>query len=225
MATTGTFSFSPSIAEAVDEAWERCGLNPENLTARHAKSALRSIAYMLSHWPNKGLLQWTIEIVTHQFVQGVASFALPAGAIDILEANLMRDECGEIPMSPWNRQQYFSVTNKDSQGRPSNYFVERTITPTVYVWPAPENSTDVMRYYRTRHLEDAGRLSNTIDIPTRYQQAFVSGLAAELAPKFAPDREMSLRESAERAMREARNEDRERGDFVLTTKQGGYRRR
>jgi len=229
MASTGLFTFAPTVAEAIDEAWERCGMNPENLSARHVKSAIRSLSYMLSHWPNKGVLQWTVEIDTHQFVQGEASFLLPVGVIDILEANYQEVGCcnTETVMTVWNRQQYFAVANKTAQGRPSNYFVERSTAgqSTCYVWPAPDNSTDQMRYYRVRHIEDVGRLTNTVDIPQRYQQAFVSGLAAQLAVKFAPDRYMDLEAQYRRVWDEARAEDRERGDMVITTRQGGYRGR
>lgn len=224
--TTGTFNFQPVVAEAIDEAWERCGLNPENLTARHVKSAIRSMAYMLSNWPNKGVLQWTVVVYTHNFTQGEQSFQLPVGVIDILEANYQQAGSGtETVLTVWNRQQYFSVAQKETQGRPSNYFVERGIRPTCYVWPVPDNSTDSMRYYAIRQLEDVGRMTNAIDIPVRFQEPFVAGLAAQLSKKFAPDRYAALEADYQRVWAEARAEDRERGDFVIRTKQGGYRKR
>lgn len=224
MASTNSYTFGPTVAEAIDEAWERCGKDPESLTARHAKSAIRSMAYMLSHWPNKGVLQWTVDLIQQNLTAGMMSFTPPAGTIDLLDVTLLR-EGYETPMVPMSREDYQAMANKAQTGRPNQFFVRRSITPEVFIWPAAENSTDSIKAYRIRAIQDVGTLPNTIDIPTRWQESFVSGLAAHLAGKFAPERVDGLLAYSIRAFAEAKSEDRERADFVVHTRQGQYRRR
>ena len=59
MATSGSTNFEPDVADYVEEAFERCGL--EVRTGYDLKTARRSINLMLADWANRGLNQWTIE--------------------------------------------------------------------------------------------------------------------------------------------------------------------
>jgi hypothetical protein len=224
MATSGTWTFNPTIADAIDEAWERCGKDPEDMTARHARSAIRSLGYMLTAWSNLKILQWTVDLQEQVTSVGMTQFTPPPGTIDLLDVTLFRDG-HETPMSVMSRMDYHHLPSKDQQGRPDQFFVERQITPTVFIWPAGENATDVIRYYRIRQIEDVGRLSSTADIPARFQDAFVAGLAARMAVKFAPDRKAALEGDAITALSLAMMEDRERADMRFRVRMGVYGRR
>lgn len=223
MSSSGQYVFNPTIAEAIDEAWERCGKNPEDLTAEHVKSALRSLNYMLQHWSNLSLLQWTIDLQTQTTSVGMESFTPPTGTIDLLDVTLLRNGY-ETPMTTMSRDEYHAMPNKDAQGMPNRFYVQRAITPVVYIWPAGENATDVIRYYRIRRIQDTGVMSNTADIPSRYQDAFAAGLASRMAQKFAPDRVVELYQMADRTLSEARSEDRERAEMRLSVRIGQYGR-
>ena len=59
MALSGSKNFEPDVAEYVEEAFERCGL--ELRTGYDLRSAKRSINLMLAEWANRGLNQWTIK--------------------------------------------------------------------------------------------------------------------------------------------------------------------
>ena len=59
MASSGSTDFEPNVAEFIEEAFERCGL--ELRTGYDLKTAKRSINLMLAEWSNRGLNQWTIE--------------------------------------------------------------------------------------------------------------------------------------------------------------------
>ena len=59
MATSNSTDFEPNVAEFIEEAYERCGL--ELRTGYDLKSARRSINLMLAEWANRGLNQWTIS--------------------------------------------------------------------------------------------------------------------------------------------------------------------
>jgi len=224
MATSGTYVFNPDLADAIDEGWERAGLDPENMTARHARSIIRGIGYMLTHWSNQGILQWTVELEEYTTTTGDTFFDPPAGTIDLLDVMILRDGY-ESSMNVSTRESYHSLSNKEQQGKPDRFYVERSIAPRVYIWPAAENDTDVIRYYRLRQIQDTGPLSNTIDIPARYQEAFAAGIAAKVAEKFAPARKAELASDARITFSQARMEDRERGEIRISTRQGMWRGR
>ena len=58
MALSGSTNFELDVAEYIEEAFERCGL--EVRTGYDLKSAKRSLNLMLAEWANRGLNQWTI---------------------------------------------------------------------------------------------------------------------------------------------------------------------
>jgi hypothetical protein len=80
----------------------------------------------------------------------------------------------------------------------------------------PENSTDVIHYWRLRRLQDVGNPSNTLDVTSRWFEPVASGLAEKLALKFAPARHTKLALLAENAFLTAKSDERERGDLRMT---------
>jgi hypothetical protein len=210
MATSNTYAFSPDTAEFVEEAFERCGLDPAALTARHARSARRSLDFLFSEWSNKGPHLWAVDQQTQILTAADASYNAPTGTIAILEMVIRRDGM-DVPVSPMSRAEYLAIPDKTSQGMPSRFFFDRVATtPVIYLWNTPENSTDAIFYYRMRQFQDVGVASNTLDIPPRWQEALASGLAAKLAVKYAPDRIGPLTGAATARFKEATTEDRER---------------
>ena len=77
MAVSGSKDFEPNVAEYVEEAFERCGL--ELRTGYDARTARRSLNFLFADWANRGLNQWTIESVTQNLLVGVLEY--PAGTI------------------------------------------------------------------------------------------------------------------------------------------------
>ena len=83
MATSSSTDFEPNVAEFVEEAFERCGL--ELRTGYDLKTARRSINLMLAEWANRGLNQWTIEEGTQTVTEGTTSYSLNSNVIDFLQ--------------------------------------------------------------------------------------------------------------------------------------------
>jgi hypothetical protein len=139
---------------------------------------------------------------------------LPAGTMDVLEAVLRRDGA-DTPMGRMDREQYHYIPSKTQRGRPHSFYVERNVEPPVmWLWNAPENSTDQVIYYRLARAEDVGALANNVDWPRRYMDAVAAGpMAAGCLAGF------------ERALEFARTEDRDRSDTYFTMNHGRGRLR
>src|SRR3990167_4265888 len=216
MSTSGTSSFAPTVDDFVAESFERTGIDPAELTVRHLRSARRSLNLMFSEWPAKGVKLWAVDQVTLDMIDGTATYDTATGTICILDAVLRRSSV-DTPMFPMSRSEYAVIPSKTTEGLPSRFYLDRAITtPTITVWPVPENSTDDMLYWRVRRIEDVGNPSNTLDVASRWFEPVASGLAAKLAVKFAPDRLDRLKALAGEAFVNAYREDRERTDTQFT---------
>ncbi len=198
MAVSGTYGFNPQLADHIDEAFERCGIDPAELKARHIRSATRSANLMLTDWPNFGYKQFTLGFVSQALVDGINTITLPAGAYDIFHATLKRTT--ETEMYPISRSEFNAIHDKTPEGRPDRYFVDKASftgaspTTTVYLWQTPENSTDTMEIWYMRINQEAGAMQNNPDIGPLYQEAFAAGMASFLSKKFAPERAQDLRD-------------------------------
>tara|TARA_R110002020_G_scaffold261545_1_gene475912 strand:- start:172 stop:474 length:303 start_codon:yes stop_codon:yes gene_type:complete len=84
------------------------------------------------------------------------------------------------------------------------------ITPTITLWPSPENSTDELIYYRIRRIEDADAGVNTADVPFRFLPCLIAGLAYYISVKKAPERIGLLKDIYEEEFQRAASEDGER---------------
>lgn len=215
MSSSGEYLFDPQLAEAVDEAFERCGIDPMRLSGRHIKSARRSINLLMTEWHNRGINQFMTERVTIKLVVGQAEYVLPDGTSDLLDVTYNLDGA-DTPLWPIGRTDYSQIPNKLRVGRPDRYFVHRKSgVPTLYLWLTPDNGLAVLDAWRLRQSFDASGASQTMDAPWRFQDALAAGLAAKLAVKWAPEKKNALREDAEQAIQLARLEDRERGVCTL----------
>jgi hypothetical protein len=210
MAVSGSKDFELDVADYVEEAFERCG--KEMRTGYDLKTAKRSMNLLFADWANRGLNQWTIQQVTTTLTQGDADLTLSADTIDILSVVVRRDNT-DYGIQRLSRDDYLNIPNKTQQARPSQWFLDRQITPVLKLWPVPENSTDQIVYDRLVRLDDADSPTNTIQIPFRFYPALAAGLAYYIAIKKAPDRIPVLKALYEEEMQRAMDEDRDRASF------------
>ena len=71
MATSGSTNFELDVADYIEEAFERCGM--ESRTGYDLKTAKRSLNLVLADWANRGLNRWTIAQTTTSISSGTAS--------------------------------------------------------------------------------------------------------------------------------------------------------
>lgn len=216
MALSGSTDFQPNVAEFVEEAFERCGL--ELRTGYDLKTARRSVNLMLAEWANRGLNQWTIEQATQTVTQGTNDYSLNSNVIDILDCSLRRTVSGtttDLQMSRISRSEYLNIPNKATQSRPSQFFLDKLTTPVLKIWPAPENSTDILVFNKLVRMDDADAATNTMDMPFRFYPCFVAGLAYYISMKKAPERTGMLKEIYEEEFERAMSQDEDRASFRI----------
>jgi hypothetical protein len=216
MALSGSTNFEPNVAEFVEEAFERCGL--ELRTGYDLKTARRSINLMLAEWANRGLNQWTIEQATQTVTEGTTDYSLNSNIIDILDVVLRRtinQTQTDISMNRVSRSEYINIPNKTTKARPSQFFLDKLSTPTLKIWPAPENSTDILVFNKIVRMDDADKGTNTMDMPFRFFPCFAAGLAYYISLKRAPERTAQLKALYEEEFRRAADQDEDRASFNI----------
>ena len=90
----------------------------------------------------------------------------------------------EIPLGQLNRDSYVNQSNKVFPGRPSNYYFQRDLPePVVYLWPAPFSAAEQAQLilWRHRQIMDTENLQQEVNVPDRWLEAIINGLAARVA--------------------------------------------
>jgi|TARA_R110000803_G_scaffold161032_1_gene224848 hypothetical protein len=210
-----TASFDLSIDEIVEEAFERCGL--QDRTGYQLKTARRSLNLLLAEWSNRGLNLWTIQkqeaalaanVIT---LAGTSLFGNNANAaseiVEITDLVIRDSSNNEYSCSPISRSTYLNYTVKTSNGRPTQYYFEKTINPTLYLYPAADVAYTVV-FYAMLRMKDSGAYTNNNEIPFSFLPCLTAGLAYYIALKYAPERTQILKIAYEEEFRRAADTNR-----------------
>ena len=220
MATSGTKTWTLYVDEVIDEAISRIGSDPT--TGKEASSARRTLNIMMRDWGNRGVQLWTIDETTQTVTEGTANYTLDTYLVDITEAVLSRTENSvrtDFQMAKINREDYMNIPVKSTKGRPSQFWLDmQRAAPVVYLYPTPENSTDVFRYKRRNRIEDITASTESIDIPDRFLPCAVSGLSfymAQKRPQIDINRRQELKLQYEEEFKRALDDGREKVDLRI----------
>jgi len=235
---------TPDMPEIFEEAFERAGL--EMRTGYDLKTARRSLNLLTLEWQNRGLNLFTIEAGTLAVTAGTATYTLPADTIDIIEhqirtgtgTNQIDTSLERVSVSTYAQHQirtgtgtnqidtslervsvstYAQQTNKNTQGRPTQIYVQRLPTETkVTLWPVPDNTTAyTISYNRLKGIDglSSGVGSTITSVPPRFVPCLVAGMAYYLAMKKNPQMAVGLKQEYELQYDLAAGEDEERASI------------
>lgn len=171
----------------------------------------------------QGVLNWFI--VTVPVAANYFRIRETAGATLNIEELYFNTTVQDVLISPFSSYEYTSQVLKQQTGRPSSYFIDRQIIPTIYIWPAPSSLFNNLYFIYTEHMQDVSALSQTLPIPPRFNPAFRDALAADLSlknPQFDTNRAANLKALADESYVTAASEDRERVPFRIYGQYGGW---
>lgn len=216
MTTSGTTTFDLEFDDVITEAYERCGLQVR--TGYDMRTAQRSLSLLFLEWANRGLNLWTIEQRSLALVQGTPEYSLPADTVNVLSA-VIRSGSGasqqDIVVDRISQNEYLHVPDKLTESRPAQYYVQRTSTPKLFVYPSPDKAY-TFQYYTVRRIQDFGAYTKTADVVFRFLPCMIAGLAYYLSIKRAPDKTPMLKSFYEEEFARAAMEDRDTASIYLT---------
>lgn len=217
MATSGTTTFNPDIAELIEEAFDRAGY--QGRSGYEYRTAVRSANLLMVAWSNAGLNLWAVDEQSQALSSGDGQYNLPADTVDIID-QVVRINGQDARLERIGVGSWAAIANKSqTNSRPSQIYVERLLTPRVNVWPVPNNNDCTLVYWRLRRVQDAGTPDKTMDIPYRFLEAFCAGLSAKLYEKKRgqrdPQKQKELNDAYAEQFGMAMSEDRGREPFRL----------
>jgi hypothetical protein len=128
----------------------------------------------------------------------------------------------EITLSRLNRDDYTNLPNKSFQStRPLQYWFDRQVNqPIMRLWPVPNAATELYQIvlWRQRYIMDVGTMTQNLDIPQRWYDAIVAGLAAKLAQEIvevSPDMIPVLDQKAAQSLNIAMMEERDNSPMMI----------
>ena len=230
MATSGTTSFDLPIDEIIEEAFERTGMRG-NRTGYQLKSARRSLNIMFSEWGNRGVHLWKVKQATVPLVEGQAEYNFandntnfPTDISDVLEAFVRNNSTATAPvdttLTKIDRSAYAALANKLSKGTPSQYYVQRTVAPSIFLFQTPSSSFSgsnfQLKFFYVARIQDAGAYTNESDVVYRFIPCMTSGLSYYLSLKYSPETAQGNKLIYEDEFKRALDEDGQRTSTFIT---------
>lgn len=228
MATSGTYTFNPSLGELTLYAFNLVGVRNTAILQEHLESARMATNLLLASWSNQGVNLWKVDLVTTPLVTNQATYPVDSKTVMILDAYVTNNDSGALIdriILPVSRTEYASYPNKDQQGYPTVYWFDRLLSPTVTLWPVPntDNGPQDLKYYRVTRLEDASLINGqNVDIPYLWMDAFANGLAYRLAIIWAPEKIGMLKPLADEAYQIAASQNVEQAQQYITPMLSSY---
>jgi len=232
--TSGTTTFDKTFAidEIIEEAYERIGM--QGVSGNQLRMARRSLNIMFQEWGNRGLHYWEVANNSITLVDGQAEYTMfrstsdgtsdataVYGVDDVLEAVYRNASSVDSPLTKINRSTYQGLSNKTSEGTPSQYFVQRFIdkvTITLYLTPGSTEAGNTINYYYVKRIQDVGNYTNATDVPYRFVPCMASGLAYYLSQKFKPEMTQQMKLFYEDELQRALAEDGSSSSSYITPK-------
>tara|TARA_R100001460_G_C3522952_1_gene172736 strand:- start:451 stop:1017 length:567 start_codon:yes stop_codon:yes gene_type:complete len=182
---------------------------------------------MLAEWANRGLNLWTIQKQEKTLpanttnLTGTSLFGAGANdsqqIVDITDVIIRDSSNNDFSTNTISRATYWNYAVKTTSGRPTQYYFERTINPTLYLYPAADTAYTLI-YYALVRMYDSGDYTNNAQVPFRFLPCLTAGLAYYISMKRTPDRIQLLKQVYEDEFQRAAAQDGERTSLFLTPK-------
>ena len=223
--TSGTTSFDPQMDEIIEEAYERTGVLGTR-TGKQLRSARRSLNILFQEWANRGVHLWKIKLAKIPLVLGQAEYSyatdsqnFPDDINEVLEAYYRNNSNTAAPvdvaLTKIARSAYSQTPNKLTRGTPSQYYVDRNVNPSIFLYATPSSSVSSTStpsnfqfcFYYMSKIQDVGGYTNTSDVVNRFYPCMISGLSYYLSQKVSPERAGELERRYESEMLRALDAD------------------
>ena len=223
--TSGEAEYNPQIDEIIEEAYERTGVLGTR-TGYQLRSARRSLNIMFQEWGNRGVHLWKVKLAKVPLVEGQAEYNFasdstnfPEDIDSVLEAYYRNNSDATAPqdiaLTKIDRSAYSATPNKLAKGTPSQYYVERKLNPSIFLYTTPSSSVSSTTtpsnfqfcFYYLARIQDAGSYNYTSDVVNRFYPCMMSGLAYYLSQKVSPERSGELERRYESEMLRALDAD------------------
>ena len=222
MPNSGTFTFNPPLGTLTLNAFSRCQVKRTEILAEHMENAWFESNLLQVDWAADGITWWTVDLVVQPLTLGVATYSVPANVITVLDLYINNGSSNRL-IFPFSRTDFASLATPNQQGFPTTFWFDRALSPTITLWPVPDNNAVyTMSYYVYRQTQDATiRQGGNAAIPYFWLNAYTADLAHRLSRHHAPALEQLRKQDKIEAYATACKQV-EPGNMYITPGLSGY---
>lgn len=227
MTTSGTYNFNPAFSDIILYAANAIGMRPTEITQEFMQSARMAANLITGTWAQHGINLWEIALVQQALTEGVAGYTYDPSIVSVLDCYISIAQADgsfidRIIMSV-GRSEYASYPNKTQQGFPTVYWADRTLAPSITLWPVPDGQEAYLKYYAVKQIQDINTPNGaTLDLPNYFYEAFAMALAFRLAILWAPERAVALKAFADELYEGACTQNVENNQVYILPNTSGY---
>lgn len=208
-------------------AYQRIAIRPTELLVTHLTTGVMELNLLLQKMNNLQPNLFAVDLQALPITQGNATYSLPAETVMITNAYIsVGSGTSRVDTLIWplSQTEYAAIANKSAQGKPTTFWFNRLISPTITLYLTPDgNGPYTIYYYRVRQIQDATLPSGVnVEVPPRWLDAIVAGLAHRLARIYTPQLEQIRKADADEAWNIAAVQDTENVALNITPGLGGY---
>jgi len=212
------YDFNVTRNEIIERAYRIIGKFSlgDVLSAEMYQQGIIALNSMIKSWQGKHVFLWTIKEFTQTLTVGQASYSLASTdpAVYAIDRAYLRYDNIDHPCDVASYRQYVDIPDKTSKGDPTLVALNGQMSPTLYVWPVPQQ-TRTLYYTGIVKLKDFDTAAGNSDFPVRYIEAITFGLAHKLSYEYGlpiqQSRELERQFQAE--FGEAKSGERERAEY------------
>lgn len=215
MTTSANAAFDLSRDQIIRVAFQLVGVLEAGKDPDANQTAMASdlLNMGLKALQNDGIILRTVERTTTTLVAGTAQYSLASDTLDVDDRSVyVTSGTTDLRIEPISRGEYMELSNKATQGQPTQFYIERGVAVSMFLYPTPDASWATITYPRVRLLRDMDTGAVTADLPSKYLKYVAYMLASDLAlhhgllPKY-----QALRTEAATEKERAVSDDTERG--------------
>jgi hypothetical protein len=230
LSSSGTYTFGIANGSIVLAAFERIQIRAPSVRQEHLLTAQREFNLALAMLSNKQPNLWKTTLISQALTASDGTYDVAAKVVMILDAyislNYGDDDQVDRYITPMSRTDYAGMSKKQTEGQPTTYWFDRTITPTITLWPIPDDAQDyTLNYYACTQMEDVNLAGGeTPDVPYRWFDVLVAELSYRMARIYAPQLEAPRKIDAKEAWDIAATQDTEWVNTSFSPSLRGYYR-
>jgi len=221
MTTSGTYDFSLSNADIIEDAFSRLTIRRTALLAEHLNDGWKALNLALIKFDNLQPNLWKSADETVALVDGTATYTMETYDVNILSC-FIRTGTGttqnDRTIYPISTTEYTSYPNKNQTGFPTVFWFNRQITPQITFWPVPDQSSYYTAYLKVvRQVQDANLPGGeTPDVPVRFLDALIAETSYRLSRVWKPELEDRRKQDAIDAWSIAATQDTENVPMTIS---------
>ena len=180
MAVSGTYTFDLAVDDILEAAYRKAQIPIQ--TQEQARIGRQLLNLIFSDWANDQVHIWSLDYLTQALTITVASHTLATSIIDVIEASVRDSDGNDTPMKRLSHAQYMAIVDKDAEGKPSQFVIERTRSGVIMkVWPEPLVSTYTLQMYVVKWADDITLSTQHAGTIRRFYPSLILRLAHDIA--------------------------------------------